>query len=74
MYERKKLEGRGVAEVTLVIGARLQAILDQLPQHGWLLPEVRQREEMVRASRFRKVCLRAKVKGLTLHSYRYGLG
>ena len=72
MYRRKKLEGRGVAGVTLVIGPRLQTILDRLPQDGWLFPELRQRQEVDRASRFRKVCLRAGVEGVTLHCYRYG--
>jgi integrase len=72
MYQRKKLEGKGLGGVTLVIGARLQAILDQLPEKGWLFPELRQRQEVDRASRFRKVCLRAGIEGITLHSYRYG--
>jgi len=67
MYQRKKLEGRGVAGVTLVIGPRLQGILNQLPQDGWLFPELRQRQEVDRASRFRKVCLRAGIEGVTLH-------
>jgi integrase len=72
MYQRKKLEGKGVAGVTLVIGPRLQSILNQLPQDGWLFPELRHRREGERAARFCKVCARAKIEGVSLHSYRYG--
>jgi integrase len=72
MYQRKKLEGKNVAGVTLVIGPRLQKVLDQLPQEGWLFPEIRPRREGERAARFCKVCQRAAVAGVSLHCYRYG--
>ncbi len=71
MYQRRKLEGQRVAGATLVIGPRLQAVLDQLPQTGWLFPILHLQEEMVRASRFRKRCLVLGLKGISLHSYRY---
>ena len=70
-YERKKLEGRGFCGAALVIGESLQRILDQLPQEGWLFPSIRIRREVDRASRFRKVRIRAGVEDVTLHGYRY---
>ena len=71
-YRRKKLEQRDVPGVTLVIGPALQSVLDALPSEGHLFPVIRLRKEVDRASRFRKVCLRANISGVTLHCYRYG--
>ena len=71
-YRRKKLEQHDVPGVMLVIGPALKSILDALPSEGHFFPVIRLRKEVDRASRFRKVCLRAKISGVTLHSYRYG--
>jgi hypothetical protein len=71
VYRRQKLNGRSHGGAALAIGRRLQGILDQLPQAGWLFPNLRLLTETHRASRFRKRCLGLSIKGITLHCYRY---
>jgi integrase len=70
-FTRQKLEGKGGGETFLCIGARIQAVLDQLPQEGYLFPGLRLQPAKNRAGYFRKACLCCNVKGKSLHSYRY---
>jgi integrase len=71
-YSRRKLANKGGGQASLVVGTRLEAVLKQLPASGPLFPRLRLLSEDERASHFRKVCLRVKISGVTLHSYRYG--
>jgi integrase len=71
-YSRRKLAGRGGGQASLVVGKKLEALLKQLPSAGPMFPRLRLLSEDERASHFRKVCIRAGVSGVTLHSYRYG--
>jgi integrase len=71
-YSRRKLANKGGGQASLVVGARLEAVLKQLPPSGPLFPRLRLLSEDERASHFRKVCLRVQISGVTLHSYRYG--
>jgi integrase len=70
-YRRQKLANRGGGQASVAIGTRLELILRQLPSQGHLFPRLRLLNEGQRASHFGKVCLRVKVSGVTLHSYRY---
>lgn len=73
-FHRQKLSGQdsGFGGMTcLCIGSRLQTILDQLPQSGFLFPTLRLQEAKDRAGYFRKARLSCKIQGITLHSYRY---
>ena len=63
IFTRQKLEGKGGGESCLCIGARIQAILDQLPKEGFLFPGLRLQPSNNRASYFRKACLACGVKG-----------
>ena len=67
-YSRRKLANRGGGLASLVVGARLENSLRQLPATG---PRLHVLSEDERASHFRKVCLRTNISGITLHSYRY---
>ena len=71
-YSRQKMINRSGGNASLVVGTRLEELLKQLPASGPLFPRLRLLSEDERASHFRKVCLRAEVKGVTLHCYRYG--
>jgi integrase len=71
-YSRRKLANKGGGQASQVVGARLEAVLKQLPSSGPLFPRLRLLSEDERASHFRKVCLRVQISGVTLHSYRYG--
>ena len=70
-FSRQKLQNKNLPGVTLVIGPVLEALLKKLPDKGWLFPRLQTFREMVRSSHFAKVCKRAKVEGVCLHSYRY---
>ena len=56
---------------TLKIGNRLAGLLDQLPASGPLFPSIAPMHDSRRAWHFARLCKRAGVKGVTLHSYRY---
>jgi integrase len=73
-FPRQKIKKKKLPDATLVIGASLQAILNKVPKEGWLFPRLRLFTEAVRASHFTKVCRRAGVSGVSLHSYRYSWG
>jgi len=49
----------------------LEAILRTLPKQGLLFPRLAPLDEKHRASLFQRVCRRAGVQGVSLHSYRY---
>ncbi len=70
-YTRMKLRECDVAGATLIIGEQMRAILEQLPQEGYLFPRLKVKGEMDRACRFRKRCLALGISGVTLHCYRY---
>src|SRR6185503_18818561 len=52
-------------------GDELAAILRNLPTDGLLFPKLRSLDEKHRASLFQRVCRKAKIRGVSLHSYRY---
>jgi len=69
-FRRQKLQENS-EPVCLVIGARLQSLLDDLPQVGPLFPRLRLMTAENRAGHFQRLCAAAAVKGITLHCYRY---
>ncbi len=52
-------------------GSEVEAVLKTLPAVGPLFPKLRKLNSGHRATEFTRVCHRAGVKGVTLHSYRY---
>jgi integrase len=52
-------------------GDTLEKILRELPRFGPLFPTLIDRPETDRSRVFRLACKRAKISGVTLHSYRY---
>ncbi|HVM51130.1 MAG TPA: tyrosine-type recombinase/integrase [Candidatus Acidoferrum sp.] len=52
-------------------GAGLAEVLQGLPQDGLLFPRLAGMDEKHRASLFQRACRRVKIKGVSLHSYRY---
>jgi integrase len=70
-FQRQKLKTQDKGISIVPMGQRIREILNQLPQEGYLFPHLAQMREDTRASHFKKVCLRANVVGVTLHSYRY---
>ena len=52
-------------------GNELEAILKTLPQTGPHFPSLKPMREAHRATEFARACRRLKIKGVTLHSYRY---
>ena len=55
----------------LAISRNLAAILDELPKSGLLFPNIYASRANLRAADFYYLCKRLKIKGVTLHSYRY---
>jgi integrase len=53
------------------ISRKLEQVLQQLPTTGALFPELSTFSESDRASRFRRRCHKASIRGITLHCYRY---
>ncbi len=70
-YSRQKLASRGGGRAALAMGEGMRAILEELPPSGELFPRLRLLGENMRAGHFWKVCQRAGVSGVSLHSYRY---
>ena len=70
-YHRSKLEGRNLPPACLVIGKGLEEVLQQLPKTGPLFPYLITRDDRRRADFFWKLCMRLKIQGVSLHSYRY---
>ena len=55
----------------LEIGPRLEALLKKLPAAGPLFPTISQIRDAWRSAEFSRRCRLLKIKGVTLHSYRY---
>jgi integrase len=72
-YERRKLAGRDLSlpAASLGIGQALEALLRTLPAQGSLFPKIRTLDDRSRACFFWKLCKRAGIEGVSLHSYRY---
>ena len=71
-YTRKKLKGRANIKPALIrFGAEVEAILRRRPVAGPLFPYLATVRPGDRASEFRQRCQGLKIKGVTLHSYRY---
>jgi len=70
-YSRRKLASRGGGRATLAMGEEIRKVLKSLPTIGPLFPRLRLLGENMRAGHFCKVCQRAGVSGVSLHSYRY---
>jgi integrase len=56
---------------SLMIGSRLDTVLQQLPSEGPLFPKWSQAKATDRAGEFRRRCRLLAIQGVTLHSYRY---
>ena len=71
-YTRKKLKGRANIKPALIrFGAEVEAILRRRPAAGPLFPYLATVRPGDRASEFRQRCQGLKIKGVSLHSYRY---
>jgi integrase len=70
-YSRQKLASRGGGRAALAMGDGMRKVLKELPSVGPLFPRLRLLGENMRAGHFCKVCQRAGVTGVSLHSYRY---
>jgi integrase len=69
---RKKLKGRtGVKPALIRFGDEVAAILRRRPRSGPLFPYLRTVRPGDRATEFKQRCEGLKIKGVTLHSYRY---
>jgi integrase len=55
----------------LKIGSRLEALLRQLPAKGPLFPRISTMKTSERSAEFSRRCRLLKLKGVSLHSYRY---
>jgi len=55
----------------LKIGSRLQVLLRQLPSKGLLFPNIGKTNNSARSAEFCRRCWLLKIKGVSLHSYRY---
>ena len=55
----------------LEIGTRLESLLKQMPAEGPLFPKISQLKEKDRSAEFSRRCRLLKIKGISLHSYRY---
>lgn len=69
-YRRKKLSIDSEPAI-LSIGTNLEKLLRRLPDNGPLFPTLYHFRESVRSWHFAKLCRRAGVSGVSLHSYRY---
>ena len=67
-YQRKKTGEWSFLE----IGNSLEALLKKLPQQGLLFPKTASLLDKDRAAEFRRRCRILGIKGVSLHSYRYG--
>jgi len=72
-YSRKKLKSRGgnIQPALIRFGEEVAAILKRRPQTGPLFPYLRTVRAGDRATEFKQRCQGLKIKGVTLHSYRY---
>jgi integrase len=71
-YCRKKLKSRsGIKPALIRFGDEVAAILQRRPQSGSLFPYLRVVRPSDRATEFKQRCEGLRIKGVTLHSYRY---
>jgi integrase len=71
-YYRKKLKSRaGIKPALIRFGDEVAAILKRRPQSGPLFPYLRTVRPSDRATEFKQRCEGLKIRGVTLHSYRY---
>ena len=70
-FSRRKLVSRDGGDSLLRIGARISAILLQLPQKGYLFPTFKDEKSNHRSTEFWRRCKTLGIKGRNLHSYRY---
>ena len=71
-YERVKLDYKDQGRACIVIGSKLEAILNQLTSSGQLFPRLARQSEGTRSAIFWKLRKAAGCeKGIVLHSYRY---
>jgi len=72
-YTRKKLKSRGssVKPALIRFGDEVAAILQRRPQSGPLFTYLRTVRPGDRATEFKQRCVGLKIKGVSLHSYRY---
>jgi len=69
-YHRHKLAANSEPAV-MSIGPRLEAMLRRRPAAGYLFPKIAAMPAKSRSIHFKKRTDKAKIKGVTLHSYRY---
>lgn len=67
-YQRQKTD----EWACLKLSTRLKALLRQLPAEGMLLPKVGRCTNSARSAEFCRRCRLPKIKGVSLHSFRYG--
>ena len=71
-YVRAKLKScSGVKPALIRFGAEVEAVLKRRPQSGPLFPYLSTVRPGDRATEFKQRCEGLKIKGVTLHSYRY---
>jgi integrase len=71
-YHRAKLKSRiGIKPALIRFGDEVAAILQRRPQSGPLFPYLRTVRPGDRATEFKQRCTGLKIKGISLHSYRY---
>ena len=56
----------------LRVGPVMQGLLETLPASGYLFPKIALQQTKDRAAEFCRRCRLLKIKGVSLHSYRYG--
>jgi integrase len=69
-FHRGKLD-LSLEPAKLRIGPRLEELLRQLPAEGFLFPGLAKISAKYRAAEFSRRCRVLKIKGISLHSYRY---
>lgn len=70
-FGRRKLASKEGGDSLLRIGPRIKALLDQLPQEGYLFPKIQAERSNHRSTEFHRRCKTLKIQGRNLHSYRY---
>jgi integrase len=69
-FQRQKLPDDS-QPARIRIGKRLREILDELPKTGYFFPTIRKTPARHRSAEFWRRCQILKIRGVSLHSYRY---
>ena len=69
-YQRRKLQ-EDAPPSRLRVGPVMQQLLDALPKSGFLFPKIAMQKSKDRAAEFCRRCRLLRIKGASLHSYRY---